>query len=651
MSVYTSSKENELSYSDAYYENGKFFDGGDWIKGFNEDWEKDTNVTDWGKGLRISSESAKEKMPDAFSPKQHPQGWSKGESKVLAHVERRWRDPKTKKIIKLELHFYNPDFLRSKTYTIKTDSVNVPDSVDNCKWVTLNIITEGPKDKLKAVSDVTVVETPTEKILGHIEQGSTPKALKVFIISPKWLYGKIITIPVEPPGFIDPKLKFCNWIEADVKIKDPGSEKYGFYSTDSIRAKDQIFKCAVHVSDIDREKKTFNFHILEPPWLKCQNKFVRVAGNKMDMLNGVEKCTKLILNITFHPDGSETISNINKLTNSEGKTRFSLDAALQKPFPVVINDSSSTYMPSIGVTNVGSASISFPVYVVICKLGEKNLIDNWWRTGEGIPQGVWFSLKQINNLEAAQTISIDFDEYQFSSGNDIYWVGFKTALQGDENPSSDTSSIIFEYNNPSNHIPIVEEGTVTPDSGIASTQFTYSIIYYDEDNDPPAVHDVLIDSIPHSLVPLGNNFIEGVEFNYQTSLPEGPHNFSFRFDDGHSHTVYSGPFPGPLVTSQPGNHPPVLSGSMVQPDSGYSNNVFMFRVIYQDIDGDPPVQYQVFIDNNPFNMNPTGNNFTEGVVFVFQHNLPQGLYNYFFRFDDGHGHIVNTPNFTGPIVR
>jgi hypothetical protein len=69
------------------------------------------------------------------------------------------------------------------------------------------------------------------------------------------------------------------------------------------------------------------------------------------------------------------------------------------------------------------------------------------------------------------------------------------------------------------------------------------------------------------------------------------------------------------------------------------------------MDGDPPSQYQVFVDNNPFDMTPLGNNFTEGVAFIFQRNLTPGLHNFFFRFNDGHGHIVNTQNFTGPIVR
>lgn len=651
MSVYTSCSESELSYSDSYYEDGKFIDGGDWIKGFNEDWEKDTNKTDWAKGLQYASETAKEKMPDEFTPKQHPQGWSRGEQEAYGHVVSREKDSKTKKIKKLKVHFYRPEYLRCKTKEVKIDSsINVSDSINTCKWIQFTMVTGGPKDPINMKGDPVITEAPLEKVLAHVEGGSVKK-LKIHIISPKWLYCRIVTLQPEESGIIDKSLKACNWIEVKIKIKNPDDKDNGFFASDTVKAKEQTFKCKVHVTKVGKEKGIIEYHILAPPWLKCQNKTVTVPEGERGKLEGVDKCSNLIMNITFHPDGRETVSDIKKLTNVEGPKRFSLDAALQRPSPPVIDDSLRTYHPSIGVTNVGSSTISFPVYSVVCKLSEIHLINNWWRTGEGLPQGVWYNVKQVNNLEAAQTRVIDFNDYQIPPGSEIFWIGYKSILRGDENPSSDTASIILEISGPVNHPPAIENGIVIPDSGGISTQFNYRITYIDEDNDSPSVHDVLIDNLPYSMTPSGNNFNEGVEFNYQISLSEGPHSYSFRFDDGHSHPVTTGVYQGPFVFGQPTNHPPVLSDGNVQPDSGFSNTMFVYRVIYQDMDGDPPSQYQVFVDNNPFNMTPLGNNFTEGVAFIFQRNLSQGLHNFFFRFNDGHGHIVNTQNFTGPIVR
>ncbi|HLG32468.1 MAG TPA: C13 family peptidase, partial [Ignavibacteriaceae bacterium] len=125
VSVFTSSGKTELSYSDAYRSGGKFVDGGDWSDGFNKDWKasKKKNMVDI---LIESAASAKEKMPDKFSPKEHPQGWVRGEFEIFGHVEGVRKDEKGEKIVKLKVHFYEPDFLRCTTKEIKVDGVNVP---------------------------------------------------------------------------------------------------------------------------------------------------------------------------------------------------------------------------------------------------------------------------------------------------------------------------------------------------------------------------------------------------------------------------------------------------------------------------------------------------------------------------------------------
>lgn len=128
VSVYTSCTDKELSYSDAYMEDTTFHDGGDWLKGFNEDWEASKDTTQAGR-LQDASETADDKMPNKFAPLEHPTGWRKGEIPVVAHVVSRSLDDKTKKIVKLKLHFIKPEFLRCTTREINVKDANVPDSV------------------------------------------------------------------------------------------------------------------------------------------------------------------------------------------------------------------------------------------------------------------------------------------------------------------------------------------------------------------------------------------------------------------------------------------------------------------------------------------------------------------------------------------
>ncbi|OGU75824.1 MAG: hypothetical protein A2V93_02505 [Ignavibacteria bacterium RBG_16_34_14] len=550
VSVFVSSSETELSYSDAYRKDGAFIDGGDWVKSFNEDWKKSKakNMVD---GLVESAESAKEKMPDKFGPIEHPQGWVRGEFEIFGHVEKREKTGTPPKISKLWIHFYNPDFLRCTTREVKVDGINVPDSIDECSWVRFTVKTGKPKEPIIGISDVTATEPPVEKILAHILE-VYKDGIKVHVVSPKWLYCNNIIIKVEKPGKIDPDLEPCNWTEINIKVIDPpDKDKKGdgkFSTTDTIKAKDQTFNCRIHVDRLMKSQNKMDIHILDPPWLNCKRYMdVLIPEDEREKMNSFDKCSTLVMDITFHPNGTIGIKNISLVTNAEGAKRFSLDAAIHGIQQLNI-DTSNVFYPKVSLTNAGEETISFPVFVAVAKINELNLIQQWWQTGEGTPQCLWYDVVEVIDLPAAETRTIDFTPWQVSGDEDKYWVGFRTVLEGDENPASDTtSSILIVRSSVQNSHPQLINPFIQPLEGTIQTPFAFRVVYIDADGDEPVIHNAVIDGEEHQLYPGYGPVEQGREYYLQTNLSPGAHSFYFYFDDGFGHSVQSDVLNGPIV--------------------------------------------------------------------------------------------------------
>ncbi|HLG31669.1 MAG TPA: hypothetical protein VI362_01415, partial [Ignavibacteriaceae bacterium] len=506
VAVFTSSLATELSYSDAYRRGGTFVDGGDWSSGFNEDW-KESKAKKLIDVLIESSESAKKKMPDKFTPKEHPQGWVRGEFEIFGHVEGVRKDEKGEKIVKLKVHFYEPDFLRCTTKEIKVDGVNVPAGIKECSWIRDTVRTGKPSEPIIGISDVTATEPPTEKILAHVLE-VFKDGVKVHVVSPKWLYCNNIIVKIEKLKKIDPELKPCNWTEINVKVLDPDNKEKGFTTSDSITAKDQTFNCQIHVERLVKTQNKMDIHILDPPWLNCQRyKEVEIPPGERDKMNSFDKCSNLNVDVTFHTDGSVGISNINLLTNAEGSKRFSLDAAVQQVHQLNV-DTAGTFYPELNITNVGEETISFPVFVAVAKLDELNLIRQWWETGEGTPQCFWYDMVEVADLPPAETRTINFKSWQISGEESKYWVGFRTVLDGDENPSSDTTSTFLTLQHTQNNPPILQNPFVQPPAGTIQTTFIFQVTYTDADGDEPVAANVIIDNQSFQLIAGQGNITE-----------------------------------------------------------------------------------------------------------------------------------------------
>ncbi len=90
-------------------------------------------------------------------------------------------------------------------------------------------------------------------------------------------------------------------------------------------------------------------------------------------------------------------------------------------------------------------------------------------------------------------------------------------------------------------------------TGTNFTTFTYSVVYRDPDNDPPAEGSVkvLIDGQPYTMLkqdPSAMDFVQGATYVYSTRLSGGTHNYLFQASDGID-LVSTAVFDGPTVTA------------------------------------------------------------------------------------------------------
>jgi formylglycine-generating enzyme required for sulfatase activity len=106
-----------------------------------------------------------------------------------------------------------------------------------------------------------------------------------------------------------------------------------------------------------------------------------------------------------------------------------------------------------------------------------------------------------------------------------------------------------------------------------------------------------------------------------------------------------------VATTAAANLPPTLSGGTVTPEVGEPDvTLFAYEVTYADGDGDIPLSAEVYIVGSPHGMTKISGDLEDGAVFRGETTLPIGNndYTFYFKFNDGHEHEVQSATFTGP---
>jgi hypothetical protein len=122
-----------------------------------------------------------------------------------------------------------------------------------------------------------------------------------------------------------------------------------------------------------------------------------------------------------------------------------------------------------------------------------------------------------------------------------------------------TTSGSGSYLNPSQGIfanlnntpPTLVGGGAAPRFGNATDTFNFSVAYMDEEDDPPAYINCVLDGSPADMQPAGSNFSSGATYYYAHAVAGlGPHLFFFNASDG-EHAVTSNPLSVGVFTDSP----------------------------------------------------------------------------------------------------
>jgi flavin-binding protein dodecin len=252
--------------------------------------------------------------------------------------------------------------------------------------------------------------------------------------------------------------------------------------------------------------------------------------------------------------------------------------------------------------------------------------------------------------------------YQYQTtlavGNHTYYFNFTDNNNSARLPANGTyyGPSVSYSGGTQNTPPTLSNGFVNPQSGTPNTIFTYQVTYLDIDNDPPVIHNVVIDNTSFQMNFTSGTYYQGAIYQYKTPLFLGNHTYYFYFTDGKNGTgrlPAQGNYSGPYVTnSAPTNSPPKLYYGYVSPTSGTTSTVFTYQITYSDSDNDTPTLKYVYIDGLPYVMTLANGSINTGAQYKYQTKLTVGTHNFYFQFSDGKStsRLPTQGSITGPSV-
>jgi predicted transcriptional regulator len=182
--------------------------------------------------------------------------------------------------------------------------------------------------------------------------------------------------------------------------------------------------------------------------------------------------------------------------------------------------------------------------------------------------GVLYEMKLVTSWNYPSTGARGLYTYstKLPVGNHTYYFVFSDGKATTRLPKTGNYSGPIVTITPPNEPPRLYYGRVTPYKGYTTTEFVYTVIYYDLEGDKPTTNMVYIDGVPHTMTFVSGNYKTGAKFEYRTKLSVGKHIYHFLFSDG-TNTVRlpsSGTYYGPVVIKP--NHPPVADAGPDQED-------------------------------------------------------------------------------------
>ncbi|MFX0097967.1 MAG: hypothetical protein ACFFCS_00180, partial [Candidatus Hodarchaeota archaeon] len=203
------------------------------------------------------------------------------------------------------------------------------------------------------------------------------------------------------------------------------------------------------------------------------------------------------------------------------------------------------------------------------------------------------------------------------------------------------------------YAPALTSGSVNPPTGDQFTNFNFSVIYTDPDDNAPVTINVVINGTNNTMQKvnsLDTDYTDGCTYQYITTLVPSVYEYSFNtFDLYYTNEtmVYTG-----LNVIESNSFIPYLVNSSVTPSSGVNTTSFNFTTWYFDVDNNMPAVVNISINGSVYNMtqaNPGDTIATDGILFTYSTNLDWGYYQFNISCFDG-GFTNSTGWISGPEV-
>ncbi|GEM_PF-6100024 len=651
---------------------GVVFDGNDWPTGLNEDLDSVPPPIDWQPALQTAKKSAKKKMRDKWEDKDKPQTWKRFKN---YHVEEVTIDPKTKrKTVKLRsadgtehtvvmgpgskvkvgdqeleycvlnvcswvtvlvhesdagvyevrqclaslnisgasghvqgrngdtfsMHFDSPPHLKCQTRDVRpAPGKTLPEGIRYCKWVVLDSAYQDSTGI--TVGGVTETDPPAIEIRGHV-QSVNPETgeMEVHIWYPTWLRCNTRKVTLAPGEHLPGWVKKCKWVKLTGKLTGSITDATGITQTDP-----EVLTYQGHVREVKDGRATV--HIQKPDWLLCEVKVLQPPRGT-ELPAWVKPCTT----ITFKgPLTGDTIR-----LGSFGMGR------------VVIGSSPVDIGFTAHVESVG------PGYIVVTIREPERMAGQQRRMkmkpGEKIPEGVEFckTISFVGNIIFDSIINGRSIRLTSTPGRSDAGVHHVLAPGGEVPAYTRTTPAAEVHNYGTEKIAVLPVSCLVESAGVS--------VYEDSATASELVAGATAAVRFREWQAAGPGAAYDVVFTSRLAGDENPTNDAVTL---------------PVTVTAAENQAPSLTDGKVEPGYGLPTTVFRFAVNYTDPDGDMPVVHEVILDGAPFTMASPGGNPVEGMPFLQElPGLGPGRHSYRFRFDDGHGHQVETKEQTGPMV-
>jgi len=243
---------------------------------------------------------------------------------------------------------------------------------------------------------------------------------------------------------------------------------------------------------------------------------------------------------------------------------------------------------------------------------------------------------EANNIDETIGIS-NFTFYVDFDTNQYYWRVRATYYQFTSN-WSDYFMFNLTYNE---YEPFLNNGGVNPKVGDQYTEFTFTVLYTDLDNNAPLYVNITINDTSYKMNKVNSldlNYVDGCLYQYLSYLSPEAFNYTYFFicSDG-KYTNFTA-ISMDLEVNPANYNEPYLLTPQVNPTIGNYTTIFNFTVWYYDDDNNLPKYVNITINSTSYGMiqaNSFDDDATDGIIYYFATMLDLGDHNFQINCSDG----------------